>query len=736
MSEVFRTTHRSINTLVDWIKSNHIWLPDLQRPYVRDTTRVRNLFDSLYRGYPTGLLIFLENEVDENIRTIGENNQLRIIPRYVVIDRQQRLTSLYAALTWFKVKRESWDFENITISFNPVEELFEVANSATKKWKDWIYNIQEIIQWDNFIDIVNDYLTHFKEKYGSNPDEEKNISKRIQRLHNIKNTQFICIEILKDVSIDIVSDIFLRINSGWKTLNNSDFILTLMSVYREEWRKQVEAFSQYTRMRNDIVQLGEDEVVRILMWVGFKRSKLQDTYNYLKAQKTHFDKLIDVMTLITDKHQWNNFLLLLKDIWFIHSKLITQKSTAIAAYIFYVMWISEYKANFQEIWPIIKKYFLAMFLSQKYSSNAFETVLWKDFQKLSWVNSKEWFIAFLEDEISLNLTNDSRSITFPKNMDTSSIMSPLFVAFTTAQVYFQKQILFRKVPISKFFIDLKDKELVWEKTDIDLHHIFPKQYLIDLYGADVIKNTNINQIANKVYIYNSDNKSISSKSPEQYLQEFSEWWKITLDKNLNDNAIPKNFAVLDYFDFLNLRKKHMLELIKQYMDSVSQWEVYHNPDDDDSYLILWGENNRVEFKSSYCWDIKQNQKNDFLKHQITKTICAFLNTDWWTLYVWVNDNGEILWLENDINVFWNLDWLLLDIDNLLKDNFSKHYSSIKLVVIEINNKKVLKFVVNASWSEVYIKVNGKLEFYIRRSASSIPLTIDEAVNYIKNHFKL
>ena len=67
------------------------------------------------------------------------------------------------------------------------------------------------------------------------------------------------------MNIEEVSEIFLRINSKGKVLNNSDFILTLMSVYWEEGRKQIEAFSNWTREKNDIAELEADEVMRVLI---------------------------------------------------------------------------------------------------------------------------------------------------------------------------------------------------------------------------------------------------------------------------------------------------------------------------------------------------------------------------------------------------------------------------------------------------------------------------------------
>ena len=129
--EIYKTTPWSISSLIDWINRNNIGLPDLQRPYVWDRARVRDLFDSLYNWYPTGLLIFLENNTEKNIKWMWNKEIWSQIPRYVVIDWQQRLTSLYATLTWFEIIKSDGNKEKIIISFNPIKEIFSVADSST-----------------------------------------------------------------------------------------------------------------------------------------------------------------------------------------------------------------------------------------------------------------------------------------------------------------------------------------------------------------------------------------------------------------------------------------------------------------------------------------------------------------------------------------------------------------------------------------------------------------------------
>jgi len=120
-------------------------------------------------------------------------------------------------------------------------------------------------------------------------------------------------EISKNLRIEEVSDIFLRINSRGKVLNNSDFILTLMSVYREGGRALIEEFSEATRRRNDIADLNADDVMRVLVGVGFKRARLEDVYNFLKAQTHEFENLNTVIESVVNLQNWRNFLTILKD---------------------------------------------------------------------------------------------------------------------------------------------------------------------------------------------------------------------------------------------------------------------------------------------------------------------------------------------------------------------------------------------------------------------------------------
>lgn len=178
----------------------------------------------------------------------------------------------------------------------------------------------------------------------------------------------------------------------------------------------------------------------------------------------------------------------------------------------------------------------------------------------------------------------------------------------------------------------------------------------------------------------------------------------------------------------------MLQIIKNYFNHLKDPHTSITPLPIKDQIAI-GENNTTEFKSSYRRDVRQQQLNDSLKFQIIKTIAAFLNSEGGKLYVGVADDGTILGIENDINAFpkW-LDGLLLDIDNLTKTHFNTAYALIKAKVENIENKQILIFDVKASKQPIYFTYQGKEEFYIRKTAGSLSLTIGEANNYIRDHF--
>lgn len=154
---LFTTTTYPLASLVEDIDQGKIGLPDIQRPFVWPNVNVRNLFDSLYRGYPAGYLLFWETGIEAGTRTIGSKGTKA--PTLAIVDGQQRLTSLFAVLRGREVLRADFSRERIRIAFNPLQSRFDVADAATVKDKTCIPDISTL--WApgaSLFDIADDFV--------------------------------------------------------------------------------------------------------------------------------------------------------------------------------------------------------------------------------------------------------------------------------------------------------------------------------------------------------------------------------------------------------------------------------------------------------------------------------------------------------------------------------------------------------------------------------------------------
>lgn len=131
-------TPHPIETLLAWVKSGEIAIPEIQRPFVWEATKVRNLLDSLYRGYPVGYLIAWKNP------TVKLKDGTSSAGKRVLIDGQQRVTALMAALLGIQVVNKDYQRVRIRIALHPMEERFEVANTAIDKNPAWITDVADV----------------------------------------------------------------------------------------------------------------------------------------------------------------------------------------------------------------------------------------------------------------------------------------------------------------------------------------------------------------------------------------------------------------------------------------------------------------------------------------------------------------------------------------------------------------------------------------------------------------
>ena len=218
-AEKYTVTQLSVQTILGYINAGDIAIPEIQRPFVWTATKVRDLLDSLYNGYPTGYLIVWQNP---NVKLKDGKDA---IGKKVLIDGQQRVTALMAAVAGIEVFDDDYNHHTIPIAFNPVtqneDERFAVPSAAIVNDKHWIPDISAVFKggfttWQ----YIPEYLRNNPECDGTV------VNDTITRLMSIVNCQIGMITLSAELSIDEVTEIFVRINSKGTPLNQADFAMS------------------------------------------------------------------------------------------------------------------------------------------------------------------------------------------------------------------------------------------------------------------------------------------------------------------------------------------------------------------------------------------------------------------------------------------------------------------------------------------------------------------------------
>jgi uncharacterized protein with ParB-like and HNH nuclease domain len=153
---LFRTTRFDLDHLVKNIDRGDVALPDIQRPFVWANRKVRDLLDSMLKGFPVGYLLFWATGAEVGARAIGVDDKDESVPRWLIVDGQQRLTSLYSVFSGHPVVREDYSESRIRIAFRPLDARFEVTDAAIEKDPEFLPDITPL--WKDYKLTVNAYL--------------------------------------------------------------------------------------------------------------------------------------------------------------------------------------------------------------------------------------------------------------------------------------------------------------------------------------------------------------------------------------------------------------------------------------------------------------------------------------------------------------------------------------------------------------------------------------------------
>ncbi len=292
MTTLFKEVNYSLAKLIHDIDMGEIGLPEIQRPFVWPNTKVRDLFDSMYKGFPVGYLLFWSNGLGGGHRQIGVNGKQKV-PHLLIVDGQQRLTSLFSVLKGLPVLRSDYTQQRIFIAFRPRDQKFEVADAAIRKDPEYIADISQL--WSGEVSrnrFVKDFIRQLGATRPLSDDEEDELTESIDRLYDLQNYPFTALELSSSVDEEQVADVFVRINSTGTRLNQADFILTLMSVFWDEGRQQLEQFCREARQPstttassfNYFIQPDPDQLLRVSIGLGFRRARLRNVYTILRGK--------------------------------------------------------------------------------------------------------------------------------------------------------------------------------------------------------------------------------------------------------------------------------------------------------------------------------------------------------------------------------------------------------------------------------------------------------------------
>jgi hypothetical protein len=591
----YRVTQSAVTQLLEDVRRENIAIPELQRPFVWDSVKVRDLMDSLYKGYPVGYLITWQS-VGAHLKggEVAAHQQ-------ILIDGQQRITALRAAVAGLKVINKRYQEKRITIAFNPVTEEFATQTPVIRKNPEWISDISDLFNAPSSYGFVKTYLE-------ANPDIDcAKAEASIGNLEAVKNAQIGIIALDDDLDVETVSEIFIRINSKGVPLSSADFAMSKIATYGDRGRnlrKLIDYFCHLaiaphafadihdndtefssSKYLSTIAWLKDDsedlydpaysDVIRIAGLVGFSRGKASSIVSELSGRDPEtrkvdearipvaYDRLEDALLQIVKKYHFENFIMTIKSAGFIIPSMIGSKNALNFAYALYLRLRADESMSEGERKRIVRKWSVMSMLTGRHSGS-FESTWEQDIRRIASVGAA----AYLQQIEDAELTDGFWEVALPNSLETTSTASPFFQAFLAAQVSGH----------ARGFLSKSITIAAMHQQSGDIHHIVPKDYLQKNGYPD---RGDYNQVANFALTETPINISISNQPPDRYMAQLSEQisskqltlGEITdredLQRNLAENAVPASLGTVSaatYPEFLRERRRLMAAYIRDYFE--------------------------------------------------------------------------------------------------------------------------------------------------------------------------
>lgn len=746
---IFTTSNVPIRSLIEDIDMGKIGLPELQRPFVWPNVNVRDLFDSLYRGYPAGFLLFWKTGGEGGLKSIGTGPK-QSVPELAIVDGQQRLTSLYAVVKGMEVLRSNFKKERIQIAFNPLSGRFDVADAAIKKDRAFIPDISMLWRPDFKAGAFRKaFLSQLKEIREISDEEETTIEDAIDHLRNLPNYNFVALTLASSVDEETIAEVFVRINGKGKALNQADFIMTLMSVFWEEGRVELENFSLQATMPSDgqaspynhFMKPSPDQMLRATVGLALKRARLANVYSALRGKDAstgvdnpdkrqgQFALMREAQTAVLNLANWHHFLDALKLAGYRGQKMVSSEAAIIFSYVLYLIGIRDYGIDRSRMRQAISEFYFMASMTGRYTSSP-ETRFEADLGQVRDLASGDTFVAKLREICDTTLTNDYWEITLPSQLATSAARSPTLFAYQASLIMLDASALFSPLKLAA----LVDPAIKGSKASLEQHHLFPRAYL---EAQGVIDLKLINQIANFAPVEWPDNIKIGKQPPAEYVPALdAQMTAVERERVYGLHALPHLWWELPYDQFLVERRLRMAQVVRRAWERLrgdAAIEVVSPPSV--AELIAGGETGAVEFKSTLRINLHTGQPDEKMHLSALKTIAGFLNAKGGTLLIGVADDGEILGIGSD--GFPNEDKMGLHLVNLIKDRIGEVFLPyVHPHFDDQQGERVLIVRCEPGPKAAFLKDGKEHRFFVRGGNATTELNGAATTDYINHRFKV
>ncbi len=581
---LFTRVDRPVGNLVSDVIEGRVGLPDLQRPFVWRDSDVRDLLDSMLRGYPIGYCILWEAPDDQEDKksSIGLNDKSYAAPKELVIDGQQRLTALVSSLYGVPVKDQSFSDRTIRIAYDPIAREFHTWDAAIARDARYIPDVSAV-----FTAKRNNEATKFRREYirrlndaNAKRDEpelddsgEAAVEDGINELLNLETTYVIPIlSISSRADEEQMSQIFIRVNSGGTKLTEDDFIMTLLSVYEPETRQRIEDWCEASHKPgvgtsyNALLTIKPSHVIRATIGLGFGRGRLRYARLILSGRdletretsvakrEENFAKFDAALDKVLDMNDWHAFINALGEAGYVNKGIVSSENTIPLTYAIALIAKHRFGIVGVENQRIAKRWFFMALLTQMYTGN-FESVFEQQMNSIGELKDADALRSWVDAEIAARLTDDYFSVTLTNELDKNRASGPVWNGFLAAQVVLGSRVLFNTSTVAQLLLPASSGT----KKAYDKHHIFPANFLKGgqyEYFKD--------RRANFACVDYQKNIYISDDDPKVYVTKFRKAMGDDAYRTAcAENALPVGFEDMDYLDFLEKRRRLMSGMIKK-----------------------------------------------------------------------------------------------------------------------------------------------------------------------------